>query len=76
VVQLGEAAARQVLQLSRNVEEHLSLVIGNANRSHACMSGRGEQHRRGNVDLGSEPHRAWIVDRLQLVTKHYSLLRL
>ena len=37
VLQLGEAAARHVLQLSRNVEEHLSLVIGNANCPHACM---------------------------------------
>jgi len=76
VLQFGEAAPRHVLQLSRSVEEHLSLVIGNANCSHACMEGRGEQHRGGNIDLGSEPHRAWIVDRLQFVTEHYSLLRL
>ena len=40
------------------------------------MEGRGEQRGGDNVDLGSEPHRAWIVDRLQLVTEHYSLLRL
>ena len=40
------------------------------------MEGRGEQHRGGNVDLGSEPHRAWIVDRLQFVTEQYRLLRL
>jgi hypothetical protein len=37
VLQLGEAVARHVLQLSRNVEEHLSLVTGNANCPHACM---------------------------------------
>jgi hypothetical protein len=58
VLVLGEAAARQVLQLSPNVEEHLSLVSGDANCPHACMEGRGEQHRGGNVDLGSEPNAA------------------
>jgi hypothetical protein len=76
VLQLGEAAPRHVFQLSRSVEEHLSLVIGNANCPHACMEGRGEQHRGGNVDLGSGPQRAWIVDSPQCVTEHHSLLRL
>jgi hypothetical protein len=66
----------RVLDLSRNVEEHLSLVIGNANCPYACVEAHSEQHRGGNVDLGSEPHCAWIVDRVQLVTEHYGLLRL
>jgi hypothetical protein len=75
LLRLSEAAARPALQLPRNLEEHLSLVIGNANRPHACIQGRGEQHGGGNVE-GSEPNRTWIVDRLQLVTEHYSLPRL
>jgi hypothetical protein len=69
------AAARPAVQLPRNLEEHLSLGIGNANRPHACMQGAASSTATGNVDLGSEPNRARIVDRLQLVTEHYSLPR-